>query len=756
MAMYDSSWLEYCLRELDLPGSPWHEVKDLISKRLAERIRLEGLTYTQLTNVSKFVGKDFIKSHNLYESVKQRNDSHDEFRRLQTDREVQIFLKELTVKAAKDAACPMRQDKQVAYPKTFQDFTDLTSTIVSLNIDKKRKASSRKHLHADFGSLLDLGKDVNATDEIIVNILQVDPQQIETVIIRMKGKVLPVQLRKYLYRLQLLKAKKLSTGDSRDSPGIFQVEDEMTQQKIRKQFAQKVKLGLQELKLQQPTKSPLKQVIKSSVVEAFNTCVGLKEFSQNINLQLETSHVLNILYTHSRKFEYYYVLWVLPLQASVYTDMPSREHEYDLAMWAHLLITELLPGWPVINEIALSVWSQLAAVNKLFDDKLKNHLWTLGIRSTTGDLHAALGTEKFSQRSFDGLGSLQTLYQAIHSFTMITKRKIVHLLRRNPTTAALCAVLVLLLLYTFFTRLDQGKQIEEKEKRLWISQNGERSTIDVFLMVLVMTGPNNIDRRNAIRNTWLAAHVGEKQDGYSEIRYRFVIGVKNLPQSITDKLSSENKEYGDLLLLEELEDSYKKLSTKLGLMCEWLQNNIKFAFMLKVDDDTFVRLDKVQWDLKMDPYKYVPTLYWGYFYGKATVKQSGQWKETEWKLCDYYLPYARGGGYVIAFDLVKFVGNNWRMFQTYLSEDVTLGAWLAPLKLTRVHDFRFDTEYKTRGCKNQFIISHKQSIDDMNLKHQSLQSTGDLCEKEVSFFNGYEYNWNVPPSKCCVRSDGVP
>ena len=30
----------------------------------------------------------------------------------------------------------------------------------------------------------------------------------------------------------------------------------------------------------------------------------------------------------------------------------------------------------------------------------------------------------------------------------------------------------------------------------------------VFLVVMVMTAPNNLDRRMAIRNTWLASHDG--------------------------------------------------------------------------------------------------------------------------------------------------------------------------------------------------------------------------------------------------------
>ena len=40
----------------------------------------------------------------------------------------------------------------------------------------------------------------------------------------------------------------------------------------------------------------------------------------------------------------------------------------------------------------------------------------------------------------------------------------------------------------------------------------------------------------------------------------------------------------------------------------------------------------------------------------------------DWFLCDKYLPYAQGGGYVISHDLVKFVVVNVDRLQFYNSE----------------------------------------------------------------------------------------
>ena len=84
------------------------------------------------------------------------------------------------------------------------------------------------------------------------------------------------------------------------------------------------------------------------------------------------------------------------------------------------------------------------------------------------------------------------------------------------------------------------------------------------------------------------------------------------------------------------------------------------------------------------------------------------------------------------------------------------GAWLAPLQVNRVHDFRFDTEYRSRGCNNLHIISHKQSIDEMHQKHRQLRETGKLCVEETHLRNSFIYNWAAPPTECCKRVGGIP
>ena len=77
--------------------------------------------------------------------------------------------------------------------------------------------------------------------------------------------------------------------------------------------------------------------------------------------------------------------------------------------------------------------------------------------------------------------------------------------------------------------------------------------------------------------------------------------------------------------------------------------------------------------------------------------------------------------------------------------------WLAPININRIHDVRFDTEYKSKGCSNFHIVSHKQQPEDMYSKHNQLVHHNRLCKEEHETWLTYDYDWDVPPIRCCKR-----
>ena len=269
-------------------------------------------------------------------------------------------------------------------------------------------------------------------------------------------------------------------------------------------------------------------------------------------------------------------------------------------------------------------------------------------------------------------------------------------------------------------------------------------THSAFLVVLVITGPKYFERRTTIRETWMS-------DERKDVILLFSIGTAGLGREEISTLEYENNQHNDLLLLKNFQDSYFNLTAKVVESFKWVDKNVKTEFIFKADDDTFARMDIIYDELRGK--EGTKRLYWGFFDGRARVKQSGQWAEKRWHLCDTYLPHARGGGYILSADLVHYIAKNSKYLQMFNSEDVSVGAWLGPLEVTRVHDPRFDTEYMSRGCVNEYIVTHKQDVQAMRSKFENLQKTGKLCTKEYKSRYSYIYNWNVPTSMCCMRND---
>lgn len=184
------------------------------------------------------------------------------------------------------------------------------------------------------------------------------------------------------------------------------------------------------------------------------------------------------------------------------------------------------------------------------------------------------------------------------------------------------------------------------------------------------------------------------------------IGTAGLPQTTLDALYEEQTTHGDLALLPHFKEAFQNLTGKLLEGFAWSGNrsNIgRFDFLMKVDDDTFVRMDVMQHELEDVGEVDRDRLYWGYFDGRAEVRRRGKYAEMGWVICDKYLPYALGGGYVVSRALANYVAANRYAFSRFNAEDASLGLWLAPLNITRKHDTRFDTEWTSRGCFDRYV-----------------------------------------------------
>lgn len=126
---------------------------------------------------------------------------------------------------------------------------------------------------------------------------------------------------------------------------------------------------------------------------------------------------------------------------------------------------------------------------------------------------------------------------------------------------------------------------------------------------LILSNPENFDRRRTIRNTWLKLKAflapsisplaQENVMENKEFEHYFVVGVSSVSDKIRAQLRNEQQEHGDLLILPQLKDMYTTLSDKLIQSIRWIHLNYpNLLYLLKCDDDSFVRIDKLIHELR--------------------------------------------------------------------------------------------------------------------------------------------------------------
>ena len=261
------------------------------------------------------------------------------------------------------------------------------------------------------------------------------------------------------------------------------------------------------------------------------------------------------------------------------------------------------------------------------------------------------------------------------------------------------------------------------------------------LFVLVLTAPSAAEQRATARGTWLAG---------GKATHRFAVCGGGVDAAARGVLEEEGRVHGDVLWLHGCEEGFGALAAKLGAALLAVHEGFEgYRAVLKADDDTYVRLDGVAGELAARPD--AEMLYWGYFDGRAEVRRRGKYRELEWNLCDTYLPYAVGGGYVVGRRLVAHVAAGWRGvgLRRFGAEDASLGLWLAAAEATRWHDVRFDTEWKSRGCEDGYLVLHKRSPEQMRSIHARLAAGLGPCERPGLVRVQYEYNWAAKASECC-------
>jgi hypothetical protein len=252
---------------------------------------------------------------------------------------------------------------------------------------------------------------------------------------------------------------------------------------------------------------------------------------------------------------------------------------------------------------------------------------------------------------------------------------------------------------------------------------------DLVIFVLTRRDGEGLHKRMAIRETWAEGYdnvwfmVG--QDCTIPHKYRNTNtcesnGEEILPedQAAHDKvmaettrhLASERKHYPNLIELPMI-DTYKNLPRKLKEAYRWCLENTDAKWLLKSDDDQFIR---VELTTKMFGDGWGGgkgrTIVSAGFVRGANVHRDGKWAEKKYKHAKWPA-FPSGGAHAVSRDLAQYIVDNSESEATeeFQGEDVSLGVWLhmAPWTPTLATSKRFVSHDGNRCFdKTKYVVGH--------------------------------------------------
>ncbi|GLT59904.1 hypothetical protein SLA2020_326980 [Shorea laevis] len=233
-----------------------------------------------------------------------------------------------------------------------------------------------------------------------------------------------------------------------------------------------------------------------------------------------------------------------------------------------------------------------------------------------------------------------------------------------------------------------------------------KSPIKLFIGVLSAT--NHFSERMAVRKTWMQSSMIKS----TQVVVRFFVAL-NPRMEVNTVLKKEAAYFGDIVILPFM-DRYELVVLKTIAICEFGVQNATAAYIMKCDDDTFVRVETVLKEIEgISPKK---SLYMGNLNLLHRPLRSGKWAVTyeEWPEA-VYPPYANGPGYIISSDIAKYIvsqhGN--RRLRLFKMEDVSMGMWVEQFNSSTPVQYSHNWKFCQYGCMQDYFTAHYQSPRQM-------------------------------------------
>ncbi|CAL5338404.1 unnamed protein product [Camellia sinensis] len=297
---------------------------------------------------------------------------------------------------------------------------------------------------------------------------------------------------------------------------------------------------------------------------------------------------------------------------------------------------------------------------------------------------------------------------------------------------------------------------------IWKSPPLPDAPVELFIGIL--SAGNHFAERMAVRKSWMQhpfikslnvvarffvalVRVG-KVAGLNS-RHPFCVETLRLcldfghgRQEINAELMKETEFFRDIVIVPYM-DNYDLVVLKTVAICEYGVRRVAANYIMKCDDDTFVRIDAV-----IEEAKKVHggrSLYVGNINYYHKPLRNGKWAVTyevhcfsgEMSPCAFleaqewpeeeYPPYANGPGYIISPDIAQYIVSEFEKHKLRLfkMEDVSMGMWVEKFNSSRLVEYLHSMKFCQFGCVEDYYTAHYQSPRQMMCLWDKLQSLGE-------------------------------
>ncbi|XP_066386477.1 hydroxyproline O-galactosyltransferase GALT6-like [Miscanthus floridulus] len=247
---------------------------------------------------------------------------------------------------------------------------------------------------------------------------------------------------------------------------------------------------------------------------------------------------------------------------------------------------------------------------------------------------------------------------------------------------------------------------------------------NVEMFIGVLSAGSHFTERMAVRRSWMSLVRNS-----SSIVARFFVALNGRKEANED-LIKEADFFRDIVIVP-FADSYDLVVLKTVAICDYVAHVVPAKYVMKCDDDTFVRLDSVMAEVKK--IQDGKSFYLGNMNYYHRPLREGKWAVSyeEWPR-EEYPPYADGAGYVVSSDIANFIASemeNGRL-NMFKMEDVSMGMWVGQFNRSGTGNtvaYVHSAGFCQSGCVDGYLTAHYQSPAQMVCLWDKLRRGNTQC-----------------------------